>query len=102
MLPLAAIFLLLAPTLLAQVTGWLGPASVTVRYPGAWLSDRVWATHGHYLDRHLMPESAFGLARGLLGRLPRDGALPADYEQPGRPSLTGLKSRLKPKSSDAP
>jgi UDP-2,3-diacylglucosamine pyrophosphatase LpxH len=83
-----------ATPLLAQVTTWLGPASVSVRYPGAWLSERVWATHGHYLDRHLMPESAFGLARGLLGRLPRDGALPADYEQPGRPSLTGVEGWL--------
>jgi len=83
-----------ATPLLTQVAAWLGPASVSVRYPGAWLSDRVWATHGHYLDRHLMPESAFGLARGLIGRLPRDGALPADYEQPGRPSLTGVEGWL--------
>jgi hypothetical protein len=83
-----------ATPLLTQVAAWLGPASVSVRYPGAWLSERVWATHGHYLDRHLMPESAFGLARGLLGRLPRDGALPADYEQPGRPSLTGVEGWL--------
>ena len=43
--------------------------------------DRVWATHGHYLDRHLLPEAAYGVARGLLGRLPRDGATPADYER---------------------
>jgi UDP-2,3-diacylglucosamine pyrophosphatase LpxH len=83
-----------ATPLLAQVAGWLRPSQVTVRYPGVWLSQRVWATHGHYLDRHLMPESAFGLARGLLGRLPRDGALPADYEQPGRPSLTGVEAWL--------
>jgi hypothetical protein len=52
-----------------------------------WLADRVWATHGHYLDRHLLPESAFGIARGLLGRLPRDGAVPIDYERARRPSL---------------
>jgi 3',5'-cyclic AMP phosphodiesterase CpdA len=49
---------------LARVTSWLAPASVQVRYPGVWLSDRVWATHGHYLDRHLLPTSAFGVARG--------------------------------------
>jgi UDP-2,3-diacylglucosamine pyrophosphatase LpxH len=83
-----------ATPLLAQVTGWLRPSQVTIRYPGVWLSDRVWATHGHYLDRHLMPESAFGLARGLLGRLPSDGATPADYEQPGRASVTGLEAWL--------
>src|SRR2546421_5347040 len=50
-------------------------------YPGVWLSDRLWATHGHYLDRHLLPESAFGMGRGLLGRLPRDEAAPIDYER---------------------
>jgi hypothetical protein len=79
---------------LAHVTSWLAPAAVTVRYPGAWLSDRVWATHGHYLDRHLLPESAFGVTRGLLGRLPRDGATPADYELAGGPSLTRIEALM--------
>ncbi|MEA2246991.1 MAG: hypothetical protein QOH46_1520 [Solirubrobacteraceae bacterium] len=77
---------------LARVTSWLEPASVRVDYPGVWLSERVWATHGHYLDRHLLPESAYGAARGLLGRLPRDGATPADYE--AGPSLTRLEGLL--------
>ena len=63
-----------------------------VHYPGVWLSPGVWATHGHYLDRHLLPEGAYGMARGLLGRLPRDGAVPADYEQ--RPSVTALEGAL--------
>jgi UDP-2,3-diacylglucosamine pyrophosphatase LpxH len=73
---------------LATIAGWLAPARVRVRYPGVWLADGVWATHGHYLDVHLLPESAYGIARGLLGRLPRDGATPADYERPGAPQLT--------------
>jgi hypothetical protein len=81
-----------ATRLLGTVSSWLAPAQVSVRYPGVWLSERVWATHGHYLDRHLLPESAFGLARGLLGRLPRDDAEPADYETAGGPSLTGVES----------
>jgi hypothetical protein len=83
-----------ATPVLAQVTDWLGPARVRVRYPGVWLSEHVWATHGHYLDRHLLPETAFGIARGLLGRLPRDGARPADYERAGGPSLTRLEALL--------
>ena len=83
-----------ATPVLASLTTWLGPAEVRVRYPGVWLSNRVWATHGHYLDRHLLPETAFGIARGLLGRLPRDGARPADYERAGGPSLTHLEARL--------
>jgi UDP-2,3-diacylglucosamine pyrophosphatase LpxH len=81
-----------ATPLLASLTSWLAPARVSVRYPGVWLSDRVWATHGHYLDRHLMPEVAYGIARGALGRLPHDGALPADYERPGGPSLTRVEA----------
>jgi UDP-2,3-diacylglucosamine pyrophosphatase LpxH len=79
---------------LAQVASWLGPARVRVHYPGVWLAPGVWATHGHYLDRHLLPESAFGIARGLLGRLPRDGATPTDYERAGGPSLTRLEALL--------
>ena len=82
-----------ATPLLADVVSWLRPARVSVRYPGVWLSPRVWATHGHYLDRHLLPESAFGIARGLLGRLPRDGAMPRDYEQKG-PSVTAVEGWL--------
>jgi UDP-2,3-diacylglucosamine pyrophosphatase LpxH len=83
-----------ATAALAEVVGWLGPGRVRVHYPGVWLSERVWATHGHYLDRHLLPEAAFGVARGLLGRLPRDGATPLDYETAGGPSLTWLEAAL--------
>jgi hypothetical protein len=77
---------------LARLTSWLEPARVRVSYPGVWLADRVWATHGHYLDRHLLPEAAYGVARGLLGRMPRDGATPADYE--GGPSATRVEALL--------
>ena len=45
---------------LAHLIDCLGPAKVAVRYPGAWLSPTVWATHGHYLDRHLLRGSAAG------------------------------------------
>jgi hypothetical protein len=83
-----------ATPLLERLAGWLGPARVRVNYPGVWLSEGVWATHGHYLDRHLLPEVAFGVARGLLGRLPRDGAAPVDYERAGGPSLTRVEARL--------
>jgi UDP-2,3-diacylglucosamine pyrophosphatase LpxH len=73
---------------LERLCSWLAPARVSVRYPGAWLSERVWATHGHYLDLHLLPVSAYGMARGLLGRPPRTSAQPIDYELARRPSLT--------------
>jgi Calcineurin-like phosphoesterase len=73
---------------LQAVTSWLAPARVRVHYPGVWLGERVWATHGHYLDRHLLPESAFGVTRGLLGRTRADGARPIDYERRRGPSVT--------------
>jgi hypothetical protein len=77
---------------LAAVAAWLSPARVEVHYPGVWLAPGVWATHGHYLDRHLLPESAFGVTRGLLGRVPQPGASPIDYERAGGLSLTRLEA----------
>jgi UDP-2,3-diacylglucosamine pyrophosphatase LpxH len=71
---------------LARVAGWLAPAQVSAQYPGAWLSNRVWATHGHYLDRHLFPVSGYGIARGLLSRRPLRPATPLDYELALRPT----------------
>ncbi len=81
---------LAATAFLDRLTSWLQPARVEVRYPGVWLSDRIWATHGHYLDFHLLPRSAVGMSRGLLGRLPRDEATPNDYERGRRPSTTRI------------
>ncbi len=77
---------------LARVASWFAPARIRVHYPGVWLAPGVWATHGHYLDRHLLPEAAFGVTRGLLGHVPRPGALPIDYELAGGPSLTRLEA----------
>jgi hypothetical protein len=55
-----------------------------VHYPGVYLADGVWATHGHHLDRHLVPGSAWGITRGWLGRPPADTATPRDYERARR------------------
>jgi hypothetical protein len=79
---------------LARVASWLAPAAVRVHYPGVWLAPGVWATHGHYLDRHLLPEAAYGVTRGLLGRLPQRGATPIDYEMAGGPSFTRFEARV--------
>ena len=56
-----------ATPLLARVTSWLAPARVRVHYPGVWLSERVWATHGHYLDRHLLRRSPTASRAGCSG-----------------------------------
>jgi UDP-2,3-diacylglucosamine pyrophosphatase LpxH len=72
---------------LAAVSSWLAPAQVGVRYPGVWLSERVWATHGHYLNRDLLSAWSFGVTHGHLGRLPEEAARPVDYEPAGGRSL---------------
>jgi UDP-2,3-diacylglucosamine pyrophosphatase LpxH len=82
---------------LERLLSWLAPARVRVSYPGVWLGDGVWATHGHYLDRHLVPESAFGIQRGRLSRRPASAALPIDYERArsrGHRSRDSLLTRL--------
>jgi UDP-2,3-diacylglucosamine pyrophosphatase LpxH len=78
------------PTL-AQVTSWLAPVPVTVRYPGVWLTERIWATHGHYLDRHLVPSSAFGAARGRLRRPASGRTTPVAYERRSHRAATRLE-----------
>jgi predicted phosphodiesterase len=71
---------------LARLTELLSPARVSVRYPGVWLREGIWATHGHYLDLHLIPRSAVGVVRRPLARVQPDVARPVDYERARRPS----------------
>lgn len=50
-----------ASPLLSKLGSWLAATQVEVRYPGVWLDDRIWASHGHYLNRFLRPVSSWGL-----------------------------------------
>jgi hypothetical protein len=72
----------------AAIDAWLGPASLRISYPGLWLRDDVYATHGHYMDAHLSLPRAECLAVATLlrlsGQLP-DPASSADYERVLRP-----------------
>jgi Calcineurin-like phosphoesterase len=76
----------------ATIAAALGPARLRIAYPGIWLRDDIYATHGHYMDLHLrLPRAeCVGLAavRRFAGPLP-DRAGPADYERIVRP-LYGL------------
>jgi hypothetical protein len=58
----------------AAMAAMLAPARVDVAYPGLWLADGVYATHGHYLDRHSTVPSFERLAAGALGRVLNDRA----------------------------
>jgi UDP-2,3-diacylglucosamine pyrophosphatase LpxH len=72
----------------ATIDSWLGRASLRIAYPGLWLRDDVYATHGHYMDAHLTLPRPECLATAALirahGPLPSPAA-PGDYERVLRP-----------------
>jgi len=72
----------------AQIAGWLGGARLRLAYPGVWLRDDVYATHGHYMDAHLSLPRAECVAAAVVmrasGPIPNP-AEPADYERVLRP-----------------
>jgi predicted phosphodiesterase len=76
---------------LAELTSGMRKTEVELAYPGVWLRPNVYATHGHYLDRHLTVPSFERLAvaaveRVLTGsRAPSEDDLPA-HGEPGSES----------------
>ncbi len=77
---------------LSRIASWLGDAELSVAYPGVWLRDDVYATHGHYMDCHMtLPRLECLAAAAVMRRAgrPSDPATPADYERILRP-LYGL------------
>ncbi len=60
------------------------PAKLTVRYPGLYLRDDVYATHGHYLDCLTTLPAFERLGAGLMARIegpiPESGATSEDFE----------------------
>jgi len=86
-----------ASPLLAQVVDWLGAERVQVRYPGVWLSDEIWATHGHYLNYYLRPISSVGLLHPRRRQRAADPRLPAGYERTaGSPAKPHMRDGLPP------
>lgn len=67
---------------LARLVRWLEPHPVRVAYPGVWLRPDVYATHGHYLDRHVTVPSFERVAVGVTSRLRRNA--PDGHETPDR------------------
>jgi len=68
-----------------KIAGWAGRERTSLAYPGLWLRDDVYATHGHYLDLHLTTPTFERLGLGALQRMTRaapDGpSSPAEYER---------------------
>jgi len=77
-----------APGPTAEIAAAFSPARLRIAYPGIWLREDVYATHGHYLDLHLsLPRVecvAAAAVRRMTGDLP-DPATPKDYERILRP-----------------
>jgi predicted phosphodiesterase len=76
---------------LAELTQGIGDARVELAYPGTWLGPGVYATHGHYLDRHLTVPSFERLAVAAVERV-LGGAREATVEEPGTDSEPGSGS----------
>lgn len=71
-----------------RIAAWLGGAELEIAYPGIWLRDDVYATHGHYMDCHMtLPRLeciAAAASMRALGPLP-EHTDPAGYERVLRP-----------------
>jgi hypothetical protein len=73
-----------ASPLARQLAAWLGRDRCEVAYPGVWLRDGVYATHGHYLDPHGTVPTFERLAAGAMSRLAGglpDDCIAEDYER---------------------
>jgi hypothetical protein len=70
---------------LARLASDLAPARLEFAYPGLWLTDGVYATHGHYIDVHspvpMVECLAIALSARLRGGPPGLGSTPVDYER---------------------
>jgi hypothetical protein len=79
-----------------RIAAWLGDAELSIAYPGVWLREDVYATHGHYMDCHMsLPRMECVTAAAIMRAAgkPPDHATPADYERVLRP-LYGLSFGL--------
>ena len=71
-----------------RIAAWLGDAELEIAYPGAWLRDDVYATHGHYMDCHMsLPRlECLAAAASIRAFGPLSArAEPAEYERVLRP-----------------
>ena len=80
----------------SRIEEWLGEIELRIAYPGVWLRDDVYATHGHYMDCHMrLPRLECLAAASVMrafGQLP-ESARPGDYERVLRP-VYGLSFSL--------
>jgi hypothetical protein len=71
-----------------RIAGWLGETDLELAYPGIWLRDDIYATHGHYMDCHMSLPRLECIAAAATMRTLRplpERPEPADYERVLRP-----------------
>ena len=73
---------------LAELIRGMAKTEIEVAYPGVWLRPDVYATHGHYLDRHLTVPTFERLAvaaveRILAGSTEAAADVPGESDEPG-------------------
>lgn len=69
---------------LAELAAVFGAGRLRAAYPGVWLSDQVYATHGHYGDRHttlpILERLGAGITARVVGEPPAGPSCAEDYE----------------------
>ena len=81
------------------------PRALSVAYPGVWLRDDVYATHGHYLDLHATLPTLRAARRrrswrGSCARRRRRRPTPDDYERGARADLRLARRRSRARARD--
>jgi predicted phosphodiesterase len=84
----------------AQLVSGMGRTPIELAYPGAWLRPGVYATHGHYLDRHLTVPTFERLAVATVERVL--GGSRGVSEGPGSPGDSGPASAEDYERTQAP
>lgn len=64
----------------AQLAEWAAGTRLSVAYPGVWVREDVYATHGHYLDVRLTLPTFERMGAGIVGRLLGAGEPPHTAE----------------------
>jgi predicted phosphodiesterase len=74
-----------------RIARWCEPMTVRVAYPGLWLREDAYATHGHYLDCHLTVPTLERLSMAVMARVlgisPDSLASVSGYESVGAPAF---------------
>lgn len=82
--------------LLGEVARRFGSARVRVTYPGIWIREGVYATHGHYGDRHntvpIMERVGAGLMTRVVSEPPGGPVRAEDYEATLGPMYAWIES----------